>query len=396
MQHSITEIIGFHLPAEPYGGFSNWYPSNFCYAGKDYNCAEQYMMAQKVVLGGRYDLYDYIMDTADPEEMKFYAGKKCFHEFVQIQPYWDAHCYHIVKRGVRAKFMQNPTLLQELLATGDALLCECAGQDRIWGIGINLHDDNWHDVSNWRGSNYLGRILMEIRAEFRFEGNIRYYDYRTMPAISALTMKTGTLKRHPKYYPAVHIYADQLNNSDRASFYDLSVAAIEDMIVENMGGGLPIAGFFEMKQEICENVFGLHPSLFSPLTIYLPLLESDSLGRWIIDNNDGSSEHPVQMPFVGYSKLASQLMYAILDFRKEHLDMTQDPYYLVLQSAGIEWNSESMRNTDVSTLDGQTILALLIGAVQADKFCEGAFLGFLKEGIIQKWLKRLSDIDGGK
>ena len=102
------------------------------------------------------------------------------------------------------------------------------------------------------------------------------------------------------------------------------------------------------------------------------------------------------MPFVGYSKLASQLMYAILDFRKEHLDMTQDPYYLVLQSAGIEWNSESMRNTDVSTLDGQTILALLIGAVQADKFCEGAFLGFLKEGIIQKWLKRLSDIDGGK
>lgn len=42
------KTVGFHLPTEPYGCFSNWYPSRFTYAGRTYNCVEQYMMAQKV------------------------------------------------------------------------------------------------------------------------------------------------------------------------------------------------------------------------------------------------------------------------------------------------------------------------------------------------------------
>ncbi len=88
------------------------------------------MMAQKVSLGHRYDLRQEIMDTHDPAKIKALAGKDSFPEFSSIKTVWDRNCRHIVKRGVKAKFQQNPDMLQELLDTGDALLCECAGQDK--------------------------------------------------------------------------------------------------------------------------------------------------------------------------------------------------------------------------------------------------------------------------
>ena len=254
---STGEIIGFHLPDEPYGYFSNWFPAEFTYAGVRYNCVEQYMMAQKVHYGGRYDLYEKIMQSRDPQTIKNYAGKESFPEFAPIKDFWDRNCRYIVKRGVKAKFAQNPELLQKLLDTQNALLAECAGHDRIWGIGINLHDSSWHDVSNWRGSNYLGIILMEIRAELRNElrekNSVEYTDFRDAEPIPEWKMTAMQLKRIPQYYAAIHAYADQLPVGHiRDSFYKCSFEGVEEMMRENMGGGLPIAGFYEMKQDIFE------------------------------------------------------------------------------------------------------------------------------------------------
>ena len=64
--NNTSKIIGFHLPDEPYGFFSNWYHSDFIYAGTHYSSVEQYMMAQKVALGKRFDLLDRIMNSNFP------------------------------------------------------------------------------------------------------------------------------------------------------------------------------------------------------------------------------------------------------------------------------------------------------------------------------------------
>ena len=56
----------------------------------------------------------------------------------------------------------------------------------------------------------------------------------------------------------------------------------------------------------------------------------------------------------------------------------------------------SMSEVDASILDGKTIIALLVGAVQAEKFCDGAFLGLLKQGCIIRWLGKLEVIDNRK
>ena len=55
-----------------------------------------------------------------------------------------------------------------------------------------------------------------------------------------------------------------------------------------------------------------------------------------------------------------------------------------------------MSEADVSNADGKLVMALLVGALRADRFCEGALLGFLKDGSVARWLERLKEIDEGR
>lgn len=42
---------------------------------------------------------------------------------------------------------------------------------------------------------------------------------------------------------------------------------------------------------------------FEQLIKYIPLIQDDKFGEWIIDKeNDGTPEHPFHMPFVNYSQ----------------------------------------------------------------------------------------------
>ena len=70
-------------------------------------------------------------------------------------------------------------------------------------------------------------------------------------------------------------------------------------------------------------------------------------------------------------------------------------YGKILESNGIEWGSKSMSAADVSKADVICVLALLVGAIRAERFCDGALLGFFKDGSIRKWLERLKEIDEG-
>lgn len=132
---------------------------------------------------------------------------------------------------------------------------------------------------------------------------------------------------------------------------------------------------------------------FEDLIKYLPLLENDSIGTWIIDReNDGTREHPIQMPFVNYSEMVHHFIDDVYDFNDKNKDFELTRYGEILEKNGLEWGSKSMSEADVSVLDGQCIMALIMGAVRAERFCDGALLGFFKDGSIHKWLKRLSEL----
>ena len=133
---------------------------------------------------------------------------------------------------------------------------------------------------------------------------------------------------------------------------------------------------------------------FENLIKYLPLLEDDNIGTWIIDReNDGTPEHPIQMPFVNYSEIVHHFIKDVYDFEEKNKDFELTRYGEILEKNGLEWGSKSMSEADVSSLDGQCVMALIMGAIRAERFCDGALLGLFKDGSIKKWLERLKEID---
>lgn len=250
-----TNFIGFFHENEPYGCFSNWYPAEFDYAGIHFKNTEQFMMFHKVMMFGKYELAKQIMQTSDPAKCKYIAKQK-FPEF--NANLWERTCFVIVKRGVRAKFQQNKHILDILIGTGNALLAECSPYDRKWGIGIDIHDDNRFLVRKWKGSNYLGMILMEVREELRQElifskdGRSRYVDARNAGSIPVWKMTAGELKRIPQYHKMILAYGDTLRSFDlqKCFYYSRSLEEWDMSFHLKKNSFLPVCGFYEMKQDI--------------------------------------------------------------------------------------------------------------------------------------------------
>lgn len=133
---------------------------------------------------------------------------------------------------------------------------------------------------------------------------------------------------------------------------------------------------------------------YSALTKYINLLKNDYAGEWICDKeNDGSSERPIHVPFVSYSIAVNNLADDIYKFAKESNEIVPSKYAEILQANGIEWGYDSMMKADASVLDAKCILALLIASLRAERFCDGALLGFIKSGAVTRWLKRLQELD---
>lgn len=140
------------------GPFSNWHPSLFYVHGVQYNCVEQYMMAQKARIFNDQDKLSQIMSTDNPRLQKSLGRKVAnFNENI-----WGSVSYDVVFYGCWQKFHQNGDLRLELLKTGDTIMVEASPYDRLWGIGYDAKTAI-RNRKYW-GENRLGNILTEIKA----------------------------------------------------------------------------------------------------------------------------------------------------------------------------------------------------------------------------------------
>lgn len=143
------------------GIFSQWYKSKFTVDKIDYNCCEQYMMAQKALLFQDLDLYKRIMATNSP----FYQKKLGRQVKNFDKSKWEKVCRDIVYEANYAKFSQNPNLYLELEKTKQKILVEASPYDKIWGIGLDEFNTEANDPKNWLGTNWLGEALTKVRID---------------------------------------------------------------------------------------------------------------------------------------------------------------------------------------------------------------------------------------
>lgn len=144
------------------GVFSQWYPSPFKIMEVTYNCAEQFMMANKAILFDDRDIYDKIMKSRSPKEQKA-LGRQVKNFDAEK---WNSIAKNIVYEGNKAKFEQNPDMYATLLATHGTTLVEASPYDCVWGIGLAENDPRANDRTQWRGTNWLGETLTNLRQDF--------------------------------------------------------------------------------------------------------------------------------------------------------------------------------------------------------------------------------------
>ena len=159
----MRRIIGFHNPDEAYGFLSNWYLSDFVINSITFTSMEQYMMYQKSMLFGDVEIASHIMSTTDVGKIKS-LGRSVSNYNESV---WNGMRQVLIYKGLVEKFRQNKSLLIELQKTGDAILSDCAVQDRIWGIGLSMTDPARNYMDSWKGQNLLGYALMLVRDELR-------------------------------------------------------------------------------------------------------------------------------------------------------------------------------------------------------------------------------------
>ena len=139
--------------------FSNFHEALFEVDGIMFHSSEQWIQYQKSKFFSDTKMATRILHSNTPLECKTLSK-----DIVNFDPIdWRDHAGQLCEKGLTAKFLQNPKLMQQLKNTGNKTIVECA-YDRLWGCGIPLHEPNCLNEPEWSGDNLLGKMLMKIRA----------------------------------------------------------------------------------------------------------------------------------------------------------------------------------------------------------------------------------------
>ena len=133
---------------------------------------------------------------------------------------------------------------------------------------------------------------------------------------------------------------------------------------------------------------------FAELTKYIPLIEQDEIGYWHVDRkHKGTMEDPIQFPIVVFSEMVNHFIDDVYSLVEKYPEWELNHYGQILEENGLRWDSKSMSGAIVEDLDARCVCALLVGAVRAERFCDGALMSFFKDGSIKRWLQRLAELD---
>lgn len=135
-------------------------------------------------------------------------------------------------------------------------------------------------------------------------------------------------------------------------------------------------------------------SRFDKLIGLIEPLNSDTYGEIIIDReHKGTLDDPIHFPFPVYTETINKLIDAVYEVEREYPEYGLNRYGEILNKHGIEWGDRSMKDADVTEMDIQGVLALLMGMVRSERFCDGSILDFMESGVVFKWLERIKEIE---
>lgn len=153
---NIPGAIYFYESTKPYYEFTNFYEQSFTLDNKLWPTTEQYYQAAKFTDPNLQEkIRTFKSDAAGSAPRKAFDFGNKNKQFLRAD--WFDINLDAMRKAIHAKFTQHPALAALLLKTGNAILVENAGKnDAFFGAG-----------QDYLGQNWLGRILMEVRAQLQ-------------------------------------------------------------------------------------------------------------------------------------------------------------------------------------------------------------------------------------
>ncbi|MCP4298005.1 MAG: NADAR family protein [Proteobacteria bacterium] len=151
-----VSFLGFRCP------LSNFYPCTFTHNDETYTSSEQLIQRVKAeMFPDNEALIGQIMSNHDVQRIKFLGTKvNNFDEKI-----WKERAMANIQPGLLKKFEQNPKCLDFLKMTGNKLIVEANGSDRLFGIGQGFNSITLNDpATHGSGSNIQGKMLTNIRS----------------------------------------------------------------------------------------------------------------------------------------------------------------------------------------------------------------------------------------
>ncbi|EGR5856205.1 MULTISPECIES: NADAR family protein [Vibrio] len=191
-QYDIRNVAAFRKTKEKWGSLSNMaagFPLNV--NGIAIQSSE--VLYQACRFPSNPDIQYAIITNGNPMEAKRVARA---HESATRED-WHKHRVLIMKWCLRVKLAQNwEHFSGELLATGDMPIVELSSKDGFWGA---IPEDNLLCT----GANVLGRLLMELREQVKFNNAERFW------VVPPLNVKNFNLLGHP----ILTVYKPEQRNS---------------------------------------------------------------------------------------------------------------------------------------------------------------------------------------
>lgn len=147
----MSAAICFYDPEGVHGWLANLSPHSFVLHGKEWPSVEHYFQASKFPEESRAER---VRSCPTTIEAKALARTMAAYKRTD----WHGIRVDVMRRGIDAKFRQNPELSDLLLGTLPRDLIETAHDDDFWGIG-----------PKGKGTNVMGRLLVDLRNQLYLE-----------------------------------------------------------------------------------------------------------------------------------------------------------------------------------------------------------------------------------
>lgn len=165
--YRITDKYFYFYGVKP---FSNMTKCKLKYKDMSFNSVEQGYMYYKSIYFNDSTCANNVLSFDNPHDTKKHCFKNLDMSDLDNLSNWNLSKLEIMTDLVRSKFNQNEDLLEILLNTGDLILVESSPTDIVWGIGRSVLDIDANVDIPWRGSNWLGKILTNVKRDF-YESN---------------------------------------------------------------------------------------------------------------------------------------------------------------------------------------------------------------------------------